>query len=60
MNQDLERLDAAWRSFSDRIKTVGESITRDEFPEDPRLRAEGCRYVSRMTNLAQWELARPK
>ena len=39
-------------NFSDRIKAVGESITGDGFPEDPRLRAEGYRYVSRLTNLA--------
>ena len=37
---------------SERIKAVGESITGDGFPEDPRLRAEGYRYVSRLTNLA--------
>ena len=52
MSEELEQLDAAWRSFSERIKAVGESITGDGFPEDPRLRAEGYRYVSRLTNLA--------
>src|SRR5271157_5132885 len=46
-------LDAAWSSYAERIKAVGESITGDGFPDEPRLRAEGYRYVSRLTNLAQ-------
>ena len=52
MTEELDNLDGAWRTFSERIKAVGESITGDGFPEDPRLRAEGYRYVSRLTNLA--------
>jgi hypothetical protein len=52
MTRELEQVDAAWLSFSERIKTVGESITGEGFPDDPRLRAEGYRYVSRLTNLA--------
>ena len=52
MSEELEHIDAAWRKFSQRIKAVGESITGDGFPEDPRLRAEGYRYVTRLTNLA--------
>lgn len=52
VTEGLEDLDDAWLSFSERIKAVGESITGDGFPEDPRLRAEGYRYVSRLTNLA--------
>jgi hypothetical protein len=53
VSEELQRLDAAWQSFSERIKTVGDSITGEGFPDDPRLRAEGYRYVSRLTNLAQ-------
>jgi len=45
-------LDEAWRSYADRIKAVGERITGEGYPSDPRLRAEGYRYVSRLTNLA--------
>jgi hypothetical protein len=52
VTDELKTLDGAWRDFSDRIKAVGESITGDGFPEDARLRAEGYRYVSRLTNLA--------
>jgi len=53
VTDDATDIDAAWRTFADRIKAVGESITGDGFPTDPRLRAEGYRYVSRLTNLAQ-------
>ena len=52
MSEELEQLDAAWRSFSERVKAVGESITGEGFPQNPRLRAEGYRYVSRLINLA--------
>ena len=45
-------LDAAWRAYGDRIKAAGERITGDEFPTDPRMRAEGYRFVSRLAALA--------
>ena len=45
-------LDAAWVRYADRIKAAGEGITGPDFPTDPRLRAEGYRYVSRLANLA--------
>ena len=45
-------LDAAWRAYGDRIKAAGERITGDEFPTDPRMRAEGYRFVSRLAGLA--------
>jgi hypothetical protein len=47
---DTAELDAAWASFADRVKAAGESISG--FTDDPRLRAEGYRYVGRLTNLA--------
>jgi len=50
MPTDTDALDAAWSSFSDRVKAAGESITG--MTDDPRLRAEGYRYVGRLTNLA--------
>ena len=49
---ELTDLDAAWVNFADRVKAAGESITGPEFTSDPRLRAEGYRYVGRLTNLA--------
>ncbi len=52
MAEDTDHLDRTWSTFADRIKAVGESITGEGFPDDPRLRAEGYRYVSRLTNLA--------
>jgi hypothetical protein len=45
-------IDAAWCRYNERIRAVGESITVDGFPTDPRLRAEGYRYVNRLANLA--------
>ena len=53
MTEIVAELDAAWRSYAERIKAIGESITGDGFPDDARLRAEGYRYVSRLTHLAQ-------
>jgi hypothetical protein len=45
-------VDAAWSDFADRIKAAGELITGEDFPQDPRLRAEGYRYVARLWALA--------
>ena len=52
MTEGVAEVDTAWRSFAERIKAVGESIAGEGFPTDPRLRAEGYRYVNRLTNLA--------
>lgn len=52
MTEGRAELDAAWSSYAERIQAVGESITAEGFPDDPRLRTEGYRYVSRLTNLA--------
>jgi len=46
-------LDAAWRVHQDRIRSAGERISGDGFPTDPRLRAEGYRYVKRLEALAR-------
>ena len=48
----MTELDAAWSEYAARIKAAGETITGEGFPDDPRLRAEGYRYVNRLTNLA--------
>ncbi|ODR22862.1 DUF1214 domain-containing protein, partial [Mycolicibacterium porcinum] len=50
MSTDITALDTAWESYADRIKAAGQSITG--FTDDPRLRAEGYRYVGRLSNLA--------
>ncbi|WP_319456361.1 MULTISPECIES: DUF1214 domain-containing protein [unclassified Mycobacterium] len=47
---ETPELDAAWESYSDRVKAAGQSIAG--FTDDPRLRAEGYRYVGRLSNLA--------
>jgi len=52
MAESTTGLDAAWRDYAERLKAAGERITGDGFPDDPRLRAEGYRYVSRLTHLA--------
>ncbi|MDG2306606.1 MAG: DUF1214 domain-containing protein [Candidatus Binatia bacterium] len=45
----------AWREFCDRLKSVGERILEDDFPNDPTLRAEGFRHLTRLTTYAlQW------
>lgn len=46
-------IDTAWSTYSQRIQAAGESITGESFPDDPRLRAEGYRYVNRLDRLAQ-------
>ena len=52
MTESVTDLDAAWSDYVTRIKAAGETITGEAFPDDPRLRAEGYRYVNRLTNLA--------
>ena len=45
-------VDEAWSDFADRIKAAGELITGEDYPQDPRLRAEGYRYVARLWAMA--------
>ncbi len=52
MTKSVADLDAAWSAYAARIKAAGERITGEGFPDDPRLRAEGYRYINRLTNLA--------
>lgn len=52
MSQGNAALDAAWRDYGERLRAAGEAITGEGFPDDPRLRAEGYRYVMRLANLA--------
>jgi hypothetical protein len=46
-------VEAAWADFHDRMKAVGELITGDAFPDDSRMRAEGFRYLNRLSMFAQ-------
>ncbi len=52
MSDSLIELDAAWRNYAERIRMAGERISGDGYSADPRLRAEGYRYVNRLTHLA--------
>ena len=52
MSDNVLELDAAWRKYAERIRDAGERITGPGYPDDPRLRAEGYRYVNRLTHLA--------
>jgi hypothetical protein len=38
----------AWRQWCDRLKAAGESILADGFPDSPRDRAEGFRWLTRL------------
>jgi hypothetical protein len=38
----------AWRDWCDKLKDVGESILAPEYPQDPRGRAEGYRFLTRL------------
>ncbi len=42
----------AWRAFCERLAAAGEVILAPDAPADPRVRAEGFRYLSRLTRLA--------
>lgn len=52
MTDQIVSLDTAWSDYAGRIKAAGERIATDGFPTDPRMRAEGYRYIARVTNLA--------
>jgi hypothetical protein len=43
---------AAWRAFCERLTAIGERILADDFPGDPRDRAEGVRHLA--TQSACW------
>jgi hypothetical protein len=43
---------AAWREFCERLAAMGERILGDEYPGDPRDRAEGMRHLA--TQAACW------
>ncbi|MGH0038519.1 MAG: DUF1214 domain-containing protein [Myxococcota bacterium] len=47
---DVERLLSgdAWRDWCDRLKEAGEAILGEGFPADPRDRAEGFRWLTRL------------
>jgi len=49
---ETEEVDGAWVDFAARLAAAGASITGPEFPSDSRMRAEGYRYVTRLTALA--------
>ncbi len=38
----------AWRDWCDRLKDVGDSILTEQYPQDPRGRAEGYRFLTRL------------
>jgi len=38
----------AWHTFCDRLKAVGDRIIGEGFPDDPRDRTEGFRYLTRL------------
>ncbi|MBW2390395.1 MAG: DUF1214 domain-containing protein [Deltaproteobacteria bacterium] len=42
----------SWAEFCDTLKSAGEVILRDASPKDPFERAEGFRYLSRLTRVA--------
>lgn len=42
----------AWRAFCAKLAEAGEVILAPDVPDDPLIRAEGFRYLSRLTKLA--------
>jgi hypothetical protein len=47
---DRERMHSgdAWREWCERLKMAGETILGDGFPQEPRQRAEGFRWLTRL------------
>lgn len=41
-----------WEEFCEQLKKAGQQILRDEAPSDPFNRAEGWRYLTRLTRIA--------
>ncbi len=59
MRGDRQQLSSvqAWAGFCDRMKSLGEEISSDQYPGDPLARAEGVRHLARMLVLGlQWRL----
>ncbi len=54
MDEITAAIDGAWQKFAERIRAAGELITGPDFPGDPRLRAEGYRYVMRLAAQAHY------
>lgn len=54
MTSEEERLMSgqAWDDWCDRLKAVGHSILADGFPDSPRERAEGFRWLTRLVTYA--------
>lgn len=54
MDSDEKRLDASemWETWCDRLKAAGKSILADGFPDSPRERAEGLRWLTRVISFA--------
>jgi hypothetical protein len=52
MDADAVLSGAAWRAFCDRLAAMGEQILGDDYPADPRDRAEGMRHLA--TQAACW------
>ena len=50
----LQRIEsgAAWSDFCDTLKRAGDTILSDRSPDDPLDRAEGFRYLTRLTRAA--------
>jgi len=51
MNVDSDPAEA-WRAFCNQISDAGRIILAADVPDDPLIRAEGFRYLSRLTKLA--------
>src|SRR3990172_118535 len=53
-NPAIERImdGATWADFCDALKRAGDVILREGSPRDPFDRAEGFRYLSRLTRVA--------
>jgi hypothetical protein len=54
MSDDADRLlsGRAWHDFCDRLKDAGDTILGDDFPDEPRERAEGFRSLTRLLSYA--------
>ncbi len=60
MTSEEERLISgqAWEDWCDRLKGVGRSILAEGFPDSPRERAEGFRWLNRVTQF--WHDVQPE
>ncbi|NLP64842.1 DUF1214 domain-containing protein [Paraburkholderia sacchari] len=52
VHQDSPELDRVWEQFCDTLKRAGNQILRSEAPDNLFDRAEGYRYLSRLTRIA--------